>query len=250
MAKQTGLGHALFVDQFDISGDIQMAGNISGGPAALDMTDITQSAYARLGGLRNGNMDVTSFFNKATDREHLVFRSLPTTDRIETYCCGTSIGKAAASMIGKQINYDGNRANDGMFVLAVNGQSNGFGLEWGELLTAGKRTDTVATNGASYDAGVGVGTTAFGLQMYVHLIAFTGTSVTIAVQSSTDDGAGDAFAAVTGATTGALTTPQAVRVQTGSTASVERYLRVVTTGTFSNAVFLVNVARNLTATVF
>jgi hypothetical protein len=250
MTKQTGLGHALFVDQYDISGDLQMANNISGGPAPLDMTDITQSAMARLGGLRNGNLAVTTFFNKVTDREHLVYRSLPTTDRIETYCCGTSIGKAAASIVAKQINYDGNRANDGMFVLAVDGQSNGFGLEWGELLTAGKRTDSAATNGASFDYGAGVGTTAFGLQMYVHLIAFTGTSVTIKIQSSTDDGAGDAFADVTGATTSALTTPQAVRVQTGAAVSVERYLRVVTTGTFSNAVFVVNAVRNYTTTVF
>lgn len=249
MAKQTGLGHRFFIDQYNISGDIQQANNLSGGPAALDLTDITQSAYDREGGLRNGNIDVTSFFNDDTGRAHLALRGLPTTDRIATYCCGASIGSAACSMVGKQINYDGNRAEDGMFTLAVNAQSNGYGLEWGELLTAGARTDSAATNGSSLDYGATIGTTTFGLQMYVHLIAFTGTSVTITVQGSSDNGAGDAFATVTGATSGALTTPQALRVATGAT-SVERYLRVATTGTFSNAEFVVNVVRNLTAVTF
>lgn len=250
MAKQTGLGDNLYVDGIDISGDIQSLNNVSGGPMLLDVTGIDKSGYERLGGLRNGNLDAVCFFNKATSRAHPTLKTLPTTDRILTYARGTSLGSPAAAMVAKQIGYDPTRAADGSFTFAVNAQSNGYGIEWGEQLTAGKRTDTAATNGTGVDYGATIGTTAFGLQMYVHLFSFTGTSVTIKVQESSDNGGGDAFADVTGATTGALTTVQALRVATGAAVSVERYLRVVTTGTFSSAIFSVTVVKNLTATVF
>jgi hypothetical protein len=84
--------------------------------------------------------------------------------------------------------------------------------------------------------------------MTVQLVAFTGTSVTVKLQSSSDDGAGDAFSDVSGATTGALTTVGASRVAV--TGSLERYLRVVTTGTFTVANFVVSVTRNATAVSF
>ncbi|MBH1939044.1 hypothetical protein I5Q34_33115, partial [Streptomyces sp. AV19] len=53
---------------------------------------------------------------------------------------------------------------------------------------------------------------------------------------------GGAFTAATGVTS--------ERIATAAGQTVERYLRVVTTGTFSNAVFAVSVVRNSTATVF
>jgi hypothetical protein len=248
MTKQTGLGDSLFVDGIDISGDTQMLGNISGGPVALDHTPINKRAFERLGGLRNGNMDLTSFWN--TTGAHLAWRDLPRTDRILTYLRGSGIGSPAACLVGKQIGYDGNRGADGMFTLGVNAQSNGFALEWGEQLTAGKRSDTAATNGSSLDYGVDIGTTAFGLQLYVHLFSFTGTSVTIKVQESSDNAGADPFADVTGATSGALTAVGAVRAQTSRTANIERYLRIVTTGTFSEATFCAVVVKNLSSVVF
>jgi hypothetical protein len=40
MAKQTGLGDQLYVDGYDIAGDIQAIGSISTPIAALEMTGI------------------------------------------------------------------------------------------------------------------------------------------------------------------------------------------------------------------
>jgi len=249
MAKQGGLGDNLFVGGYDLSGDIMSLGRVGGGPATtLPVTGIDKSAMERLGGGRDGAMDVTSYFNKATGQAHPRFSSLPTTDVIATYCRGTTLGNPAAAINAKQVGYDGNRPSDGSLTFAVQTLSNGYGLEWGRQLTAGKRTDGSATNGSSVDL-LAASPGAFGLQMYVHLFAFTGTSVTIKIQESSDDGSGDAFADVTGATTGALTTVQALRVATGLI-NVERYLRVVTTGTFSNAVFAVMATRNDTSVVF
>jgi hypothetical protein len=150
-----------------------------------------------------------------------------------------------------QLNYDGNRAQDGGFLLNTTIESNGYGLQWGHLATAGMRTDTAATAAAAVSPldQLSASPGAFGLVMFVQLNAFTGTSVTIKLQESSDN-SGDAYTDVTGATTAALTTaPQAVRIATGSIA-VERYLKVVTTGTFSNAVFGVQVYRHRVATVY
>lgn len=252
MAKETGLGDQFYIGGYDIGGDIQSLARIGGGPALLDSTDITQSAMDRLGAELDGGMEFTSYHNVASGRAHERLSALPRTNTIVTYGHGTTLGNAAASMVAKQVNYDPTRAQDGSLLFNVQALANGYGLTWGKQLTAGKRTDTTATNGTGVDNstdGASGSPGAYGLVMFVHLFAFTGTSVTIKLQESSDNGVGDSFADVTGATTGALSSVGAVRVQTGLI-NVERYLRVVTTGTFSNAVFLVQATRFDTAVTY
>lgn len=239
MSKQGGIGHALYIQGFNASGAIQALGRIAGGPALLDSTDITQAAMSRLAGDRDGHIDTTAFFDPALNMTHDKLSALPRTDVILTYCCGSTIGAPAACLNAKQINYDGNRTADGSFTFAVNSDANGYGLEWGLLTTAGIRTDTTATNGSSLDNGA---STAFGLQAYLQVFSVTGTSVTVKLQDSPDnvtftDVASGAFAA---ATTGGT----AQRIATSNTQTVARYLRVATTGTFTNAQFAVVVNRN------
>lgn len=245
MAKQTGLGDRCFVAGIDLSGDVGSLSRIGGGPTPLEVTGIDKSAHERIGGLRDGAIEFSAFFNPAAGQAHPTLSTLPTTDRIVTYCRGATLGNAAASLVGKQINYDGTRGNDGAFTLAVQAQANAFGLEWGRQLTAGKRTDTTATNGASVDHTTV--STAFGWQAYLHVFAFTGTSVTVTLQDSADNVAwanltGGAFTAATGVTS--------QRLAGGSSATVRRYLRAITTGTFTEAVFSVAFTRNETAVSF
>lgn len=248
MAKQSGLGDRLFVSGYDLSGDINSLGRIGGGPAPLDFTAINASAMERKGGLRDGAIEFTAFFNPSAAQAHPVLSALPTTDVILTYCRGTTLGDPAAALVAKQIGYDGNRGNDGSYTFSVQAQANGFGLQWGKQGTAGIRTDTAATNGSSVD--FGTGSTSFGLQAFLHVFAFTGTSVTVKIQESSDDGAGDAFADVTGGAFTAATGITSQRIATSTTQTVERYLRVVTSGTFSNAQFAVAIMRPDVATVF
>jgi hypothetical protein len=250
--KSSGMGAALWVSGYDVGASTNSLSRISGGNTPIVLTDITQSAVARDGGQRSGGMDIVSYWNPDVGASHDVYSPLPRTDAIATYVAYTpAIGVPCASCIGKQLNYDGNRAQDSSFLLNTTVESNGYGTQWGFLATAGMRTDSAATAAASVTA-LDLGSSspgAFGLVMFVHLKAFTGTSVTIKLQESSDNGA-DAYADVVGATTGALSSaPQAVRVATGSIA-VERYLKVVTTGTFSNAVFGVQVYRHRIATVY
>lgn len=248
MAKQSGLGDNLYVAGYDLSGDIGALGTIRGGHAVQDVTGIDKSAIERIGLVRDGELGFTAFFNPATDRAHLRLSTLATADQILTYCRGTALASPAACLVGKQINYDGTRADDGAFTFTVQALANGYGLEWGTQLTAGKRTDTTATNGTGVD--LGTGSTAHGLQAYLQVFAFTGTSVTVKLQESSDNGVGDAWADVTGGGFTAATGVTTQRIATAAGQTVERYLRAVTTGTFTNAVFSVVVVRNDVAVSF
>lgn len=155
MTKQSGLGDAFWVGGNDISGDVQTV-KVASPIAVLDSTDITQSANSRLFGHRDGTMDLTVFMDPTT--AHPVLSALPTADTLMTYARGTGIGNPAACLEAKQINYDPTRATDGSILITVQGQGDGFGLEWGVQLTSGLRTDTAATNGTSLDQGAGFST--------------------------------------------------------------------------------------------
>lgn len=238
MAKQGGMGDNLYVAGYDLSGDIGSLGRIGGGPALQDVTAIDKSAHERIGLLRDGAMEYTSWFNPSANQEHARLSLLPTTDVAMQYARGTTLGAPAAVMIAKQVNYDPTRGQDGSFSFGVSALANGYGIEWGRQLTAGKRTDTTATNGASIDT---TASAAFGAQAYLQVFAFTGTSVTVTVQDSADD---SSFAAVTGLAFTAATGITTQRLATANNATIRRYLRVATTGTFSNAVFAVVIVKN------
>lgn len=249
MGKQSGLSDGLLVDGVDLSGDTGSLGAIGGGPAALEVTGINKSAPERIGGLRDGRIAWSSWFNPAAGAAHDTLSTLPLTNRIITYLRGTTLGKPAACMVGKQIDYAPTRGDDGALTIALSAQADSYGLEWGEQLTAGIRTDTTATNGSSVD--LGTGSTNFGLQAWLHVTAFTGTDCTIKLQESSDDGGADAFADVTGgAFTQVTSGPTSERIQTARGQTVERYLRVVTSGTFTSISFVVVVCRNATAVAF
>lgn len=250
MAKQTGLGDQFYLDGYNFSGDTAAIDEIGGGNDPLPSTGIDKSAMERLGGARDGRMNVTSWFNPAVGATHDIYGDLPRTDVQLTYLRGQGYGSPAASLVAKQIGYDGSRGDDGSFTFKVEAKGSAYGLEWGRQATPGVGTFGGAAATASIDYGAAEGTTNFGLQAYLHVFAFTGTSATVTIQSSTDDGGADAFSAVTGGAFTAMTAIGAQRIQTGRTAAVERYVRLNVTGTFTLLWFTVNVVKNTTAVVF
>lgn len=89
--------------------------------------------------------------------------------------------------------------------------------------------------------------TAFGWQAWLHVASFAGSSAVVKLQDSADnttftDVTSGAFAAVTGGA------PLAARLAVGGTAVLRRYVRVATTGTFTNLKFLVQYTQNLGVT--
>jgi hypothetical protein len=254
MAKSSGLGAALWVGGYDISGDVGSVDKISAKQATIEVTGINKFAIERVYALRDGSIDFTSFFNPSNNGsipgakgEHFILSQLPTADT-QVICCpsATAIGQPAAALQAKQINYDPKRSAKGELTFQTMADGEGFGMEWGVLATPGVRTDTTATNGTTLD---NAASTAFGLQAYLQVMSVTGTSVTVTVAHSTDNVTFTSLVAFAAATPGA--SPQAQRVSVSNATTVNRYLRIQTTGTFSNAVFGVVVVRNVIAgTVF
>jgi hypothetical protein len=91
--------------------------------------------------------------------------------------------------------------------------------------------------------GVDFGTTTSSqtLQAVFRVLALTGSNITLNVQQSSDNGSSDAFATISGMTSGSLSAIGVVRTTT--LAATERYLRVNIAGTFDTATIVVSVGR-------
>jgi hypothetical protein len=242
MAKETGLGANLYIDGVDVSGDTGSVESISKAINTVEATGINKYAMERLPSHLTGKIDWSSFWNPTG--AHPVLEDLPRTDRVVTYLHKTTLGTPAACMVAKQINYDPNRAADGSLTAKVNTLSNAYWLDWGLALTAGMRTDGAATNGTGVDFESAAN---FGAQAYLHVFAFTGTSATIKLQGSSDNGVGDAWADIAGGGfTVVSSAPGAQRIATARNLAVERYMRVVTTGVFTSLIFAVAATVNRT----
>jgi hypothetical protein len=244
MAKTSGLGNALYVAGFDLSGETQQWA-INGGNTPIDVTGIRQEAPERIGGLLTGHLKYVTHFDPVA-ATHLHLSTLPTGQEHVMMAHRETIGAPAACLISRQIGYDPTRGEGGAVTFSVDAESDTAGVDWAAMATAGKRVDTTATNGASVDHGAAP-PGSFGMQAWLQVFAFTGTSVTIKVQQSSDDGVGDAFADVVGGSFGAITAVGAAKLATSRTQAVERYLRVVTSGTFTTVTFAVAVSINDTA---
>lgn len=243
MSKEHGIGNALYVEGRDLSGETQ-TWSISGQKNMQNVTTIRQPAYDRLALLPDGAFSYETLLDPAVGKSHAYLSTLPTTDALTLLAHRESIGAPAWNMYCKQINYDPTRGNDASLLFKVDGQSS-KGTFWdvGNLLTAGMRVDTAATNGVSYNLGA---PKAFGLQAYLHVFAFTGTTCTVKLQGSSDNGAGDAFADIVGGGFTAVTggAPFGERITTARNLAVEQYIRVITTGTFTSITFAVSVVVN------
>jgi len=245
MAKQSGLGDNLYVDGYDLSGDVGAVQTLTQSQGQQDQTSLDKSAMERRGLLLDGKIAFNNFFN---DEEgypagaFTVLKQPPSADRIVTFCHKTTLGNPAACMVAKQSSYSLARAADGSILGTFDAEANGYGLVWGVQLTAGKVTHASAANGTGLYSGVAADSTA-GLTAYGHFFAIGSGTPTVKLQESDDDGATDAYADVAGGTFGVVTAPTAARIATAPDLSVERWLRVKSTGTFTGLVFAVTVIR-------
>ncbi len=243
MAKQSGLGDQLFVGGVDIGADISSIGSLSTPRGTLPATGITQSGTARMLSTRDASAEFTTYFNPSTSQEHLTLSPLPRTDTHLMYLRGQGLGNQAFCMVGKQIDYNPTRGDDGSLTFAVNAQSNGYGADWCVQLTAGKQTHASGASTTAVD--LGTGSKSFGFQAYLQVFSVGSGTATVTLEESSDNGVGDPFAAITGGAFTNVTASTSERIQsTSSTLTVERYVRVTTSGVFTNLVFAVGFNRN------
>jgi len=241
MTKASGLGDNLYLGGYDVSGDTRSL-DIDSQVSPIDVTGIDKSAHERVGGQRDATLKTTTYLNPAAGRAHAVYSTLPTTDRIATYCRGTTLGSAALCMQARQIGYDPKRGDDGAILIDVEVLSDGYASEWGRQLTAGLRVDAAATNGASIDDGAA---TSFGAQAYLQVTAIPTAPTAVKIQHSTDDATWVDLITFTPTVIGATRAATAT-----ATTTVNRYLRAITTGASVGITFNAVICRNETATTF
>jgi len=230
MAKKSGLGQQIFVHGYDLSGDVATIDNAGSPRNLLDITAVNASATERLVGLSDGNLSVSSWFNDATEQEHAAFSGLVTTDRVITWAFGATRGDVAACLVAKQLNYDGSRGTDGSLSFSIDTQANGVALDWGNTLTTGKETHSSAAVSTSRDDGA---TTGYGLVGILSVTDVDSGTATVNIQQSADN---VTFANILGfAAVSAAAAPTAQRLTLSG--AILRYLRVSTTGTFTNCDF-------------
>ena len=239
MAKKSGLGQQIFVHGYDLSGDVASIDNAGSPREVLDTTALNASAHERVMGLSDGNLGVSTWFNDSTEQEHAAYKGLPTTDRIVTWAFGATRGDVAACLVAKQLNYDASRGTDGSLSFSVDSQADGIPLDWCNTLTTGKETHSSAGSSTSRDDGAG---TSAGMVAYLEITDCDSGTPTVTIQESSDNGSSDAWVNVLSfSAVGYASAPTAERVTSSGT--VERYLRVTTTGTFSNLDFCVSYRR-------
>lgn len=248
MAKVSGMGDRLFVNGFDISGDVGSVSRVACPKAVLNVTSILSSAMERIYGQRDGAIQFSSFFNDddtaGQEGAFEVLKGLPTADVHVLYLKGSTLGGPAAGMVAKQVGYDPTRGADGSLAFDTQALANGYGLLWGEQLTAGIVTHASATNGSSVD--YGSTSTAFGLTAFIHVLSLGSGTPTVKLQDSADD---SSFADITGATFGTVAAGTAEIVETSATATVRRYVRAVSTGTFTDLEMVVVFVRHLATVI-
>jgi len=243
MSKTSGVGSYLFVNQYDLSGDVGALSSLTASRNLQDISTLQRSYIERLPLLRDGSLTYAAFFNAAAGGSHAVLNNLNGADSLFSWLSSSSLGAVSASLQARQADYGITRGADGSLALSPSAQADGYGVEFANSLTTGKQTFASAAGGTAiddYTPGFTATSTSFGLAAYLHAISIGSGTATVAVQDSADN---VSFANVTGGVFTAVSAATKERIQTATNQSVRRYLRVNVSGTFTNLVCAVTVVR-------
>lgn len=232
MAKQTGLTDNFYIDGHDLSGDVTSVDTVSGSKATLDTPVIESAGMVRLAGHGSGEIAFTTWFDDGTNLEHTALAGMPTTDVVVLYTRGIAIDSPVAGLVAKQINYDGSKGSDKALTLSVQCLSQGVPLEWGVLLSGGQITQASAGSESSKDDSA---SSSNGIAAYLQMVDINSGAPTITIEHSANNSSWSTLLSFTAISDGAE--PSAERKTASGT--VNRYLRITSTGTFSNAKFVV-----------
>jgi len=241
MSKDTGLGDQLYVDGFDLSGDIGAVQSLNKTFAEQDVTGLDKSAIERILLLEDGEIGFANYYNPtaATHGLHDELSDLPDTDALVSYFRGVLLGAVTASLLGKQVNYGLARGNDGALIgenIAVKGS--GYGLEYGYALTAGKYHSIGGGSLPALDGSLSgyTGGSNAPTVFFLHMFAMTGAAgddVTVQIWHSDDDALGDPYTNLVSFTNVDIAAvPTAERI-TKTVTACKRWIKIATT-TVSN----------------
>lgn len=194
MARVHGSNGRIYVDQYNLSG----RANLLELSMELDIPDVTafeDSGHAFVAGRPGWELDVSEFADYADDEIDEIVNALSTS----THNVGAYFGSATAGSVG----YEGvgvlvkdarmSEGNDAAKMKFMFRGSGGTFLSRASLLNSALAvTATGAQTGINYGATVPSGTL---IVLTSRIVAVSGSgSITVALQESSDDGGGDAYA--------------------------------------------------------
>jgi len=234
MAKTSGLGVRIYANGYDLNTDVNALSGIGSTQTLLDVTPLSKSATERIIGLKDSTLSVNGYFDNATGMAHDAFESIAGDSEV-IMTMGTSRGDAACGMVADQSSYNIDRSQGSAIATTVEfSTSDGNGLNWGVVLTDGpEQTDSSAASSASVD---NAASSSNGARAVISVESIASGSAVIKIQESTNDSAWSdmmTFSTVSGRTSEA----------TSMEGTCARYLRVQTSGTFTDLVFVVQIAR-------
>jgi len=242
MAKVNGLNVRLYVEGYDLSGDANSLSSLGYTNELLDVTTLDVSAKKRIVGIVDSEISVDAWFDNAASRQHAVWTSnsgkLPTADQDVLIPMGSAVGDQFVGLASKQGTYNVTRAPGSAMAASAVFSANGSAAEFGEMLTAHDDTHSSAGSGTVVDSGASSSNGGTG---YCQLLSLDSGSVTVNLQESTSSG-GSYSNFMTFSTVAAAAAPSAERLTMEGT--VQRYIKVTTTGTFSNAKIVVGFSRS------
>ncbi len=230
MTVLNGLSN-LYAGGWDLSGDVGLISRIAGGPEVLSVPTIDLRGMQRIAGRFDGSIGYNVWLNPAG--AHVYLATLPTADVPMMIPIPAESAAICAMLVAKQVGYNPTFGSDLGVAFTVEAlAAAGFPLEWGQLITNGKRTDTGATaSGTGIDLGVPAGVSAVNItsssvanpSVIVTATAHglqTGDSVLIAGHTSTPTLNGGHTVTVVNATS--FTVPVNVTVGGGANGTVQR----------------------------
>lgn len=209
MAKKHGKDAGLLLDGFDL-GAVASASTLGISIETAEVTTFSSLAKEYLEGNAGFTGSFSSFMDTGTDRwNHVAFSKLTTQDD-DHYACWEAPTSGAAHTAGNVV-YEG--------IVRWTGQPREFSMTDAIMLNGDwQGTDALARGEVNYSGtvtatgvktGRNMGATVANTKLVAtfRLLAVSGSgSVTLRINESSDDGGGDAYAAITGLTSGAMTT--------------------------------------------
>lgn len=232
MAFVHGKGAAVLVDEFDLSAFL----NTFDGAATADTAEVTtfgSSAKSYVAGTKDATISLGGFFDGSVGAvDEVLQAALGSSALISLAPAGVAtIGNRCSLADCLATSYAVSATVGDAVSVTAEAQVTGGMLPGVVLASLIARTATGQT--ASVDNGA---STSNGAKAFLHITAFNGTNVTVKVQESPDNSTWADMITFTQAT--------AVGSQSGTASStIDRYLRVAITGTFTSVTFAVTIAR-------
>jgi hypothetical protein len=235
VAKRSGIGQRLWWHGRDLSGDIGSLNALSSPRVVIDTPNLNATAMERVLAGADGMIDVSGWFDDASNLEHDALKAQPDADRGVLLAISTTRGDPCAFLPVKHETHTHERTPDGALAIGAIGRSNGAPLEWGVMLTADAETISSAGSLTSLDEN-SAGSTSNGGVGYLEFVSLSSGNPVLLIRDSTDN---SSFATLLTFVEG--TPPLGERKTV--TGNVDRYLEVRATGTFSNAKLAVGFRR-------